>query len=84
MGLNLPAISGNELIKLLIKDGWIKLREAPHGTFLYKTLNQEKLTTTIPRKDDSLPKGTLGAILSSKQTRLGSKGLLELIQKHAK
>jgi hypothetical protein len=33
---NLPAVSGNQLIKLLASDDWVEGRKARHGTALTK------------------------------------------------
>ena len=78
---NIPAISGNELIKLLTKHGWSIHGKRTHGVSLKKTIAGKTLITIIPTKNDSLPKGTLGAILGVKQTNIGSDGLLEMLKK---
>lgn len=78
----LPAITGNELIKLLAKDGWQEGRKANHGRSMTKKSSDRVLVTIIPMSNESLPTGTLSAILSSKQTRIGRKGLLALIEKY--
>jgi predicted RNA binding protein YcfA (HicA-like mRNA interferase family) len=79
---DLPAISGKQLIKLLILDGWEIKKRGTHGMSLYKKIGNRRIVTTVPDKKDSLPNGTLGAILSVKQTQLGKKGLAKLISKH--
>jgi predicted RNA binding protein YcfA (HicA-like mRNA interferase family) len=79
---SLPAISGCQLIKLLKKDGWVEGRKANHGLTLVKDIGGKKLVTFIPTKTDSLPNGTLSAILGPKQTRIGKKGLDSLLEKH--
>ncbi len=79
---NLPAISGNKLIKLLIKDNWVLKRKANHGASLYKVFKDgKKRVTIIPTKNDSLPTRTLFAILNDKQTGLGKRGFLKLLEK---
>ncbi len=80
----LPAITGFQLIRLLEADGWRRGRRGTHGQALYKYLENEQrtLVTVVPRTTASLPSGTLGQILSVKQTRLGRNGLAELIRKH--
>ena len=78
---DLPAISGKQLIKLLLLDGWIENRKAPHGIALYKRIDNRHIVTTVPDKKKSLPDGTLHAILGMKQTQLGRNGLLKLIEK---
>ena len=81
---NLPAITGFQLIRLLEADGWKRGRRGTHGQALYTYLQHERrtLVTVVPRTRASLPSGTLGGILSTKQTRLGRNGLAELIRKH--
>lgn len=76
---SLPAITGNQLIKLLAKGGWQVKRHATHGVSMSKKVGNRNLVTVIPSKDDSLPPGTLSAILGPKQTKLGRKGLSNLI-----
>lgn len=79
---DIPAISGPELIKLLIKDGWTIVRRANHGCTLKKTFKNERTRVTlVPTKKRSLPTGTLMAILGKKQTQIGREGLLKLLQK---
>jgi len=78
----LPAISGKQLMKLLMKDGWQAGRHATHGRTLSKRFGSRTRVTFIPDKSKALPQGTLSAILGHKQTQLGRKGLSELIEKH--
>ncbi|MBN1691395.1 MAG: type II toxin-antitoxin system HicA family toxin [Dehalococcoidia bacterium] len=79
---NLPAISGKQLIKLLISDGWEVGRKARHGVALTKRYGDTTRVTVVPDKRASLPEGTLRAILGPMQTQLGSKGLKRLIKKY--
>ena len=83
MGGGLPAISGPELIQLLKKDGWYETERRTHGMGLAKDFPDFKLVTVVPTKGRSLPKRTLGQILSVKQTSLGRKGLEKLIKKYS-
>jgi predicted RNA binding protein YcfA (HicA-like mRNA interferase family) len=72
---------GKDLIRLLQKDSWEILRSSAHGIALRKydpNLGRMRITT-IPNKSGSLPHGTLGSILSPKQTGIGRKGLTDLI-----
>ena len=84
MNGDLPAISGKDLIRLLQKDGWEVLRSSAHGVALrkYDPIQGRMLITTIPNKSGSLSPGTLGSILSPKQTGIGRKGLSELITRY--
>jgi len=77
----LPAISGKKLIKLLRKDGWEVKRRAQHGIALAKTIGDHTRVTVIPDTRASLDEGTLAAILGPKQTNIGKKRLLDLINK---
>jgi len=79
---SLPAITGNQLIKLLERDGWEVKRKANHGAAISKKIGKRFIVTVIPTKDNSLPKGTLSAILGPKQTNLRKAGLIDLIDKY--
>jgi predicted RNA binding protein YcfA (HicA-like mRNA interferase family) len=79
MSGGLPAITGPELIKLLLKNGWQEEDRVTHGLALSKKKSDGRtLVTVIPTKPRSLPRGTLSAIL--KQTELGRDGLLALLK----
>jgi predicted RNA binding protein YcfA (HicA-like mRNA interferase family) len=86
MSAKLPAITGPELIALLVKDGWEVRRYATHGRTLTKYNENTGITlvTFIPTKTRPLPSGTLHSILGPKQTGLGRKGLLALIIKFSR
>ena len=77
----IPSFSGKRLIKLLKKDAWQEGRHSTHGAMLTKHIGGRTRVTFIPTKGSSLPRGTLMAILSDKQTGLGKKGLLDLLNK---
>ena len=77
----IPALSGIELIKLLRKEGWVEYRQTNHGVALSKKISDRIKVTIIPKGKTSLPKGTLMAILGPKQTGIGTKGLLELLNR---
>ena len=79
---SLPAITGRQLIRLLKKDGWIVGRKANHGRTLYKDFGYKKIVTFVPEKNSILPDITLSQILGVKQTGLGKKGLLQLLNKY--
>ena len=84
MSVTLPEINGNQLIKLLKKDGWIEAGRRNHGIAFRKYFPDEKRTriTIISTHNDTLPKGTLSAILGPKQTNLGKDGLQKLINEY--
>jgi len=77
----LPAISGKKLIKLLKKDDWIIHAQTRHGVALRKSFSDRTRVTIIPDTSASLDDGTLSAILGSKQTGIGKRGLLGLVNK---
>jgi len=79
----LPAISGKQLIKLLVEnDGWkVRRKRATHGVALVKDFGDRKRVTIIPDYYVSLDEGTLAAILAPKQTNIGKRGLLDLVNR---
>lgn len=79
----IPALSGINLINLLKKDNWIEHRRGKHGMVLIKHFSDRTRVTVIPYTTDSLPGGTLSAILSYKQTGIGKRGLLKLLNKYS-
>ena len=68
----LPAISGQQLIRLLKLDGWEERRRVTHGVGLQKRFADRTWFTVVPDRSDPLPAGTRAAILAPKQTGLGS------------
>lgn len=78
----IPAITGKQLINLLKKDRWEGGRRAAHGISLTKRIGQRTRVTVVPHTRASLPRGTLQAILGPKQTGIGRRGLLELLNKY--
>ena len=80
----LPAISGNDLIALLQKDGWIIRKQMKHGLSLTKEFpDRTRRRTTVKKTSESLPNSTLSAILGPLQTNIGRGGLLELLDKYS-
>lgn len=78
---NLPAITGPQLIKLLLKDGWTEHGRRTHGIALKKMVDDRVIVTIVSTKNESLPQKTLGLILGPKQTKIGTKGLQKLVDK---
>jgi len=78
----IPAITGKQLAKVLVKDGWEIKRRGKHGLSMAKRFRDRVRVTVIPYSNESLDSGTLGAILGPKQTNLRMKGLLDLINKY--
>jgi hypothetical protein len=79
-----PAITGKELIRLLVNNGWEIKRKMTHGIGLTKYSPElgRILVTCIPDKNRPLSKNTLTLILGSNQSRIGMLGLKELIAKN--
>jgi predicted RNA binding protein YcfA (HicA-like mRNA interferase family) len=77
-----PAITGKQLIKLLIKDGWVESGGKGSHISLRKAYSDRTRITVIKNTNDSIPAGTLSAILGPKQAQLGKAGLLALIKKY--
>jgi predicted RNA binding protein YcfA (HicA-like mRNA interferase family) len=75
-------ISGKNLIKLAVKDGWVIKHRATHGLSLAKKFPDKTRVTVIPDKKALLPDGTLASIIGPKQMGIGRKGLEELIKKY--
>lgn len=80
------AISGKELVELLLKDGWKIARRTNHGLLLWKVFPGESAprTTIVPDKSRDLADKILGVILGVKQTRIGRQGLQELIDRYGR
>lgn len=77
---NLPALTGQQIIKLLKKDGFYEVRKTKHGQGLAKILpNGRKIVTVVPRKRGDLTSGTYMAILE--QAQISVERFLELLSK---
>lgn len=81
---DLPAITGKELIRLLVKDGWEIRRKMNHGMGLSKYFPEidRHLITCVPDKNTPLSKSTLGLILGPNQSKIGREGLQKLIDEY--
>ena len=76
------AITGRDLIALLVADAWTVVRRANHGLFMVKwdpSINAQR-TTIVPDSTKDLKPSTLGRILSPSQTSLSAHGLRRLQQ----
>ena len=83
MQADIPAITGKELIRLFKKGGFKNGRNSKHGRTMTKhIITCRTRVTFIPETRASLDRGTLMAILGPKQTKLGRRGLLELIAEY--
>lgn len=78
----IPAVSGNDLIALLLRDGWEVTGQNSHVKILRKKYPERTRITLVQPINDSLAKGTLSAILGPKQTGIGKNGLRRLLDKH--
>lgn len=74
-----PPITGPQLIWLFEQDGWVQDGQRTHGVAMTKP---GRYPVIIPAKKRELADTTLGQILSVKQSGLGKKGLMRLIEKH--
>ena len=74
--MKLPAISGEELIKILLKAGFSKVRQKGSHVSLEKKTEDKSLKTVVPLHK-SLAKGTLSDIL--KQAGLTKEDLIKLL-----
>jgi predicted RNA binding protein YcfA (HicA-like mRNA interferase family) len=82
MYTSIPAISGKTLIKLLEKDGWEQGRKTRHAFSLTKKVGDHTLVAYVQNCREPLDTGTLHDILGLKQTKIGSDGLLALLNKY--
>ena len=78
---DIPALTGRQLIEILMKDGWSVKRRANHGLFLTKQFGEAVRVTVVKDTTASIPSGTLSAILSLRQTGLGRDGLARLLER---
>lgn len=77
-----PAITPSQVIRLLVKDGWVKGDKTKHGIALTKKVGNRHLATIVKETNESLPSTTLGLILGIKQSKLGKAGLVKLLNKY--
>ena len=77
-----PALTGKQLIRLLVADGWEIVRNAPHGAWLRKRFPHETRFATVKDTRAQVPPTYLAIVLSAKVTGIGRQGLLALIEKH--
>ena len=76
---DLPAITGPQLLRLFLLDGWTEHHRTTHGVSVQRPGHNP---TIIPLKNKPLPDGTLGAILGVKQSGMGKQRLRALIKEH--
>ena len=82
MADNLPSVTGQRLVRALIRDGWEVERRARHGLWLRKTLPDGTTRfTTVKDTPEQVEKRTLGEIISDKQTGLGRDGLRRILHR---
>lgn len=72
----LPVISGKDLIKILVRDGFVVNRQKGSHVRLTKSTNEGKLKVTVPLHDE-LDRGTLISIL--KGAEITKEDFLKLI-----
>jgi predicted RNA binding protein YcfA (HicA-like mRNA interferase family) len=74
--LKLPSISGDELVKVLLKAGFSRVRQKGSHVSLVKTTGEKQFRTVVPLHK-TLAKGTLNDIL--KQSGLSKEDLIKLL-----
>ena len=79
---DLPALTGDQLIRLLTLDGWEPDRRSRHGVALAKIIGGRRRIAVVPTKPGSMHANTLRRLLSTKQTGIGRAGLARLIERH--
>ena len=74
----LPPLSGKELCRILVKDGFVFVRQTGSHRIYQKTSEDETITIPVPvHSNMSLKKGTLHAIL--KKARISREKLTFLL-----
>ena len=63
-------VTGKELLKLLLAEGWEKVRRSRHGWWLEKFVDGRTRHTVVKPTRTPVPWGTLNKILSPQQTGL--------------
>lgn len=81
-GHAIPAVTGNQLIKLLKKDGWEETGRNSHVVKLRKKFPDRTRVTIVQPINAPLADGTLSQILGVKQTAITKAGLKTLIETH--
>ncbi len=76
--MKLPIVSGDEIVKVLKKTGFILTRQSGSHMILCKNIPEQKITVVVP-KHKELAKGTLLSIIS--QSGLGREDFLKLLRK---
>ncbi len=74
--MKLTSISGEDLIKILLREGFYKIRQKGSHVSLEKRTAEKSFKTVVPLHK-SLAKGTLNDIL--KQTGLSKEDLVKLL-----
>lgn len=83
MSASLPAITGDQLVTLLEKDGWSNEGKTTHGISMQKLVDGRHRVVIIPcKKSRSIPTKTLHDMLGMKQSGIGRSGLVDLIDKY--
>lgn len=78
----IPALSGAQLFLLLKCDGWKPHSCSDAHVSVKKRIEGRYVVAPIPMSNASLPQGTLSGILGSKETRIGRRGLVRLLNKY--
>lgn len=76
--MKLKQIRPKDLVRALIKGGFVIKRQKGSHIFLESAMGSEKRVTSVSLHSGTLPKGTLGAII--KQAGIDENKLLELLK----
>lgn len=79
---DIPAVTGKQLIRLFLADGWEINRYARHAVLLQKRFSDRTRIVAIPDKRAVLPPGTLGNILGPRASGIGKAGLRAMFERH--
>ena len=61
--MKLPVVSGNDVLKLLQKEGFIVVRQRGSHVSLHKKIDNKTMLVVVPMKNE-IKKGTLLSIIS--------------------
>ncbi len=73
----MAVIRGKALLKLLLAEGYERIRTTRHGEWLVKLEDGRARHTVVKDNNEVIPQGTLSNILGPKQTGLGQSWLRE-------
>lgn len=82
MAREIPPVTGRQLIRLFIRDGWeVKRQHSSHVILSKMDREGRHRVVVIPNRRSPLPDGTLNAIIGLRQSGIGRSGLRELLDR---